>query len=281
MRKLVLSALCLASIGIASYAATFMQVKTTDGKIIEFDVESVEEVSYVKKDIPSSADTSSSLPYVDLGLPSGTLWASYNIGATKPEEYGDYFAWGETTTKKRYSWKTYEFAFSINDDLEFITKYNILGKYGEIDSLTTLLTEDDAAIANWGQEWRMPTSDEQKELCQECYKVWTYSYKGTDVSGVIFYKAKNAADKGIDVLSYDIPTLDYDYTDTHIFFPAAGYNGYEKVSDANETGTYWSSSVYDDSEAIVMGMARGKNPSRTISGARYLGLPIRAVRAQK
>ena len=88
--------------------------------------------------------------YVDLGLPSGTLWATTNIGATSPEEYGDYFAWGETTTKSDYSWETY---FDIDDGFSF-------KKYNNDGGLTELLPEDDAATANWGSEWQMPSDDQ-------------------------------------------------------------------------------------------------------------------------
>ena len=90
--------------------------------------------------------------YVDLGLPSGTLWATTNIGATSPEDYGDYFAWGETTTKS--DWETY---FDVDDDFSFKKYYNNGG-------LTELLPEDDAATANWGSEWQMPSDDQIDEL---------------------------------------------------------------------------------------------------------------------
>ena len=93
---------------------------------------------------------------IDLGLPSGTLWASCNVGATKPEEYGDYFAWGETSPKENYSWETYKWG-------------NPPTKYNNEDGKLELDPEDDAAYANWGNEWRMPSYeqlDELKELCQ-------------------------------------------------------------------------------------------------------------------
>ena len=97
---------------------------------------------------------------VDLGLPSGLKWASCNVGATTPEGYGDYFAWGETATKKDYSWATYKHA---NGDKNKLTKYCTDASYGNdgfTDDKTTLDPEDDAATANWGKEWRMPTDAE-------------------------------------------------------------------------------------------------------------------------
>ena len=93
--------------------------------------------------------------YVDLDLPSGVLWAATNIGATNPEEYGDYFAWGETTTKNDYSWSTY--------------RYGSLTKYNSIDELTELELEDDAATANWGGNWCMLTKEQIEELVNRAY----------------------------------------------------------------------------------------------------------------
>ena len=100
--------------------------------------------------------------YVDLGLPSGTLWATCNVGANSPEEFGDYFAWGETQPKDTCNWSTYQF-------------YNGVGltKYTGDDGLTTLLPEDDAATANWGANWRMPTRLEWQELINNTTVTWT------------------------------------------------------------------------------------------------------------
>ena len=94
---------------------------------------------------------------VDLGLPSGLKWASCNIGATTPEEYGYYYAWGETTTKADYSWETYKYANGAKNKL---TKYCTDASYGDngfADNKTTLDLEDDAAHVKWGGSWRMPT----------------------------------------------------------------------------------------------------------------------------
>ena len=84
--------------------------------------------------------------YVDLGLPSGTLWATCNVGTSKPEEYGDYFAWGENTTKSKYNSSTYTFS-----------------------------SKKDIANANWGGNWRMPTKDEKDELRDPSYTTWTWT----------------------------------------------------------------------------------------------------------
>ena len=97
--------------------------------------------------------------YVDLGLPSGTLWATCNVGASKPEEYGDYFAWGETKTKETYQGENYKW---VNGDL--FTKYCTNSLYGNVDNLLELLPEDDAATANWGNNWCTPSKDQFDEL---------------------------------------------------------------------------------------------------------------------
>ena len=99
---------------------------------------------------------------VDLGLPSGTKWATCNVGATTPEGYGDYFAWGETTTKETYNMDTYRYYDGSN-----------YTKYTGSDNLTTLEASDDAATVNWGAGWRMPTREEFEELITNCTVTWT------------------------------------------------------------------------------------------------------------
>ncbi|MBQ0031128.1 MAG: InlB B-repeat-containing protein [Bacteroidales bacterium] len=159
--------------------------------------------------------------YVDLGLPSGTLWATYNVGATMPTEYGDYFAWGETNIKKVPSfWKDYKFC---DDDLN-ITKYSMAE---DGDSLVTLLPEDDAATANWGNSWRMPTWYEFQELIDGCS--WTYktNVNGISVKGYLgVSKTNNSA----------------------IFIPEAGcdYNAAEF-----EEALYWTSSLIGEGPFLL------------------------------
>ena len=111
---------------------------------------------------------------VDLGLPSGVKWASFNVGATKPEECGDYFAWGETSPKDDYSWPNYKFRTSgdSNTNVEF-SKYNTTSSYGLMDNKALLELDDDAAHVNWGGSWRMPTHEEFLELIDNCTTEWT------------------------------------------------------------------------------------------------------------
>ena len=107
--------------------------------------------------------------WVDLGLPSGTLWATCNVGASVPEQYGDYFAWGETTPKEYYDFSTYKWC---NGTWNSLTKYCSDSFWGTVDNKRELDSEDDAASANWGSSWRMPSADQMKELCRSCTWQW-------------------------------------------------------------------------------------------------------------
>lgn len=111
--------------------------------------------------------------WVDLGLPSGTLWATCNVGANAPEEFGDYFAWGETAPKDYYAWSNYKWC---NGSDETLTKYcndSTCGYNGFVDNKDELDPEDDAAYVNWGPSWRMPTVHQTQELWQDCTWQWT------------------------------------------------------------------------------------------------------------
>lgn len=131
-----------------------------------------------KPDEPNQGGESNDLnghEYVDLGLPSGTLWATCNVGADSPEGYGDYFAWGDTIPKEMYDWKSYRYATFVDGHYE-LNKYctdSSCGFNGFVDSLTVLESVDDAVRANWGAGWRMPTKEEWQELYQNTTFTWT------------------------------------------------------------------------------------------------------------
>ena len=155
--------------------------------------------------------------YVDLGL--SVKWATCNVGATKPEEYGYYFAWGETTPKSTYNWSTYKYC---NGDLYSMTKYCEDSYFGTVDNKTTLELSDDAARVNWGGSWRMPTRAEYKELLDTSNCSWTWTTQN-GVNGRKVTSKKNG---------------------NSIFLPAAGYRSYDDLYDAGGYGYYWSSSLY-------------------------------------
>lgn len=124
-------------------------------------------------------------PYVDLGLPSGTLWATFNVGASSPEECGDHFSWGETEPKDYYDLSTYKWC---NGSYDTMTKYCTNSSYGYngfTDGKTELDPEDDAAYVNWGPSWRMPSKEQQEELRNNCSWTWTTrnGVKGELVTG--------------------------------------------------------------------------------------------------
>lgn len=180
--------------------------------------------------------------YVDLGL--SVKWATCNIGANNPSEFGDYFAWGENKSKSYFDWDNYKFGKSNS-----MSKYCNDPEWGVVDDKLGLELEDDAAHFNWGEAWRIPTNDEWGELIDNCYCEWTDDYNGLKVLGYIIYKAKNDNDKGKEKNRMVTPSLSSSYTiiDTHIFLPAAG-NSVANLPDYNlgvygVYGNYVSSSL--------------------------------------
>ncbi len=291
MKKQVLTAFSIAIAGVTSYAVSYMQVLTEDGGKLIYPVDHVSEVNFFNSQdtilVSPSDTTSSNHDYVDLGLPSGTLWATYNVGATKPEENGDYFAWGETETKNVYNAKTYKYGTAKIDTsyygalvLDSLWKYNFGNEHpGTIDNLSTLLPEDDAATANWGKEWRMPTNEEMIELKENCYVVKKRDYKNK-VNGMIFFKAKRTDDKGRFVDEYDSY---YSMSDPHIFFPAADrYTDWSSRDGSSFYGYYLSSSLREERENVALGLDFDGYGVYADGGmSRQYGYPVRAVRAQK
>lgn len=168
------------------------------------------------KDEPENPDTRK---WVDLGLPSGMLWATCNIGADSPEDYGDYFAWGETSPKEVYNWDTYKWG----EATEYIDIWKYIYDYYDYSSGTTtpgdgkteLDSSDDAATANWGAEARMPSLEEIQELMDNCSWEWVqrngvYGQQGTGPNG------------------------------NTIFLPAAGYRSDESLRGEGSNGYFWS-----------------------------------------
>lgn len=174
--------------------------------------------------------------YVDMG--DAGIWATCNVGANSPEEFGLYFQWGEveglpntaTTTDKRYDWSTYRFSTNgtgVSSSGENFNKYNNNPDYGYngfTDSLTVLELEDDAAHVNMGGDWRMPSPEEFKELYDACDTTWVTNYNSSGKNGRLF-------------------TLKTDPS-KQLFFPAAGYANSSSMSEVGSYGNYWCSSLY-------------------------------------
>ena len=150
--------------------------------------------------------------YVDLGL--SVPWATFNVGANAPEEYGNYYVWGETTPKDVYSWGTYLWCNGTDHTL---TKYNGRNEYGSVVDHVSLLSDtDDVAKAEWKGLWRMPTHAEIRELREKCTWTWTDDYNGTGIKG------------------YEVTG-----NGNSIFLPAAGLKKDNTLSNAGKNGLYW------------------------------------------
>ena len=198
--------------------------------------------------------------YVDLGLPSGTLWAACNVGANKPEESGDYFAWGETQSKDIFSsmWKNHKWYQEGH-----ITKY-----YHTVDNNVELDAEDDAASVNWSSSWRMPSIDQIKELLNSDYTTYELTTLN-DVYGLKITSKKNGKT---------------------LFLPACGYRTNEILAGLGSGGGYWSRSLdaVEDDWAFVLEFP---NPDLQADGTyqkdyyrralRFLGYNVRPVLVKK
>ena len=197
-------------------------------------------------------NTENGYEYVDLGLPSGIKWATCNVGATSPEEYGDYFAWGETAPKTTYNWSTYKYCNGTNNTM---TKYCTMSSRGTIDNKTTLELEDDAARANWGGNWRMPTKAEQDELRNTSNCTWTC----TTQNGVKGYKVTSKINGN------------------SIFLPVAGYRYGGSLYSEDHTGYYWSSSLYANDSGYANSLLFYSESVNWKYDARCNGQSVRAV----
>ncbi len=198
---------------------------------------------YVLEDEPvtTSINMVSSFNYVDLGLPSGLKWAKCNLGATSPEEYGSYFAWGETTDKVDYSWDTYSY---YND--------SVFTKYNGSDGLSILEATDDASTARLGVNWRIPTKAEFEELLNNCTATFTTS------NGVNGYRFTGP-------------------NGNSIFMPMAGGRDGDGLLSGGESGFYWLSSLYSDDTDYAWGFLIDSESVYATSYYRMYGQTIRPV----
>lgn len=191
--------------------------------------------------------------YVDLGLPSGTLWATCNIGADTVEEFGDYFAWGETEPKELYDWKSYQYGRFIHERYE-LNKYctdSAYGLNGFVDNLTVMEPDDDVARTCWGEGWRMPTIEEWEELFLNTTGVWTTL---NDVKGW-----RCTASNG-----------------NSLFLPAGGY-WWDDAFNA-DLGLYWSQTINKEFPYRAWGFHFNCDSSHLCgSSDRNRGQTVRAV----
>lgn len=195
-----------------------------------------------------------SYEYVDLGL--SVKWATCNVGATKPEKYGDFYAWGETEPKTDYSWSTYKWCKGSNLTLTKYCYNSNNGYNGFIDTLTVLAPEDDVAHVKWGGSWRMPTKAEKDELLRNC--TWTW----TTLNGVNGVKVTSNVEG---------------YTDRSIFFPAAGFISV-RIMLGGDSGLFWTSSLCTNGPRAAWYFGFSEGSSRfTGNYDRNIGLSVRPV----
>ncbi len=197
--------------------------------------------------------------YVDLGLPGGVLWATCNVGASSPWEYGLYFAWGETVgyakgESHNFNWSNYKWC---NGSYNNMTKYCTSSSYGRVDNKTVLDAADDAATANWGAGWRMPTREEQDALRNRRYCTCTWTTR----NGVNGYEVKSKSNGN------------------SIFLPAAGGYFYDaSLSYEGSDGYYWSSSLGSSYSCDACSLYFNSGDIGWRIDTRYFRQSVRAVR---
>lgn len=192
--------------------------------------------------------------YVDLGLPSGTMWAEVNVNAINPYDYGDYFAWGEKAPKDNYSWTYY----AHGSGTSALTKYNTNSSNGTVDNKTTLEADDDAATAILGNIARTPTADEWRELINNTTSVSTTQ---NGIQGMLFTGPNGNS----------------------IFLPAAGYKSGTVTSSRGSYGYYWTASLTASTTTPYYAQSgsqylSGNSSPNVTNQYRYYGMPVRAVR---
>lgn len=219
----------------------------------------IQKLEELKGSIGGGGTTPSPVEYVDLGLPSGLKWAKCNLGASKPSEPGDHYAWGETDPKAEYTWATYKWMQAGQSEAKYITKYTIAdGETGGIwydssgafigDNKTALVAADDAATAKLGSPWRMPTIDEFQELIDKCNWTWT-------------------TQDGVNGYQVDGPN------GNAIFLPA-GY----LVIGSYRAGYYWSSSLSTTESDCAYSLDLNSYRYFIARTYRYFGCTVRPVR---
>ena len=200
--------------------------------------------------------------YVDLGLPSGALWATCNVGATTPLESGEFYAWGETEAKEMYNWETYVWCDgdACTSSNQSLTKYCDRNAYGTLDGKLSLELEDDAAHVKWGGDWHTPTTEEFQELMDYC----TFDYDWIDEAQTI---------EGFTITGPN---------GNSIIMPAAGYR--KSGTSYNNSFYYWSANLMMKDNQTTNGgryaacfKHLNSEEADFVGRYRYYGIPVRPV----
>lgn len=241
-------------------ATTYMRVKTDDGEIVRYEVKHITEVDFEEEPDPYVVTESGKIgeyTYVDLGLKSGTKWATCNVGAGKYYEVGTHFSWGETLPDDTllsdcYSWSQYKWG-GLND----LTKYVTMSSWGTVDNIATILPEDDAASQNLGDGWRMPSVKQQQELADGCDWTFIEDFNNTGVSGMYGISKKN---------------------DNAIFLPVTGYRARAAYGLCGKGyGWYWSADLNQSDNGTAYLMKFTPDGFTSMSQGRHDGMIVRAV----
>ena len=240
----------------------FVGYATIDDSVVESEIVSHPLMENQDIVLEFSSDTTGTLnghDWVDLGLPSGTRWATCNVGAETPDAFGDYFAWGETSPKETYSWSNYRYC---NGSYTTLTKYCTelswmeFGNDGYTDTLTTLEASDDAATVNWGSGWRMPTAEEISELFYSCE--W------------------EPLDDGLNMIGYIVTGPN----GNSIALPFTGYYKDQLIQNEQLYGYFWSCSLDTQVPYTSRTMEYRTSYFSPSDSYRCYGLPVRPVCAQ-
>lgn len=261
--KIILRNLIVAMCMLFFYTSAIAQgiiVYTKDGSSIKFPYEQLDKIGTYNYDNETGTEGGEYVDanghhYIDLGLPSGTLWATCNVGASSPEKYGSYFAWAEVQTKNNYEWSTYKWcSVSSNGNLNNLYKYNNSMIYGTSDSKTILESSDDAATVLWGEEWCTPTVEQFEELLNYC--TCTFE-KRNGIDGMLVCSKTN---------------------NKSIFFPKAGEKTQTTTSKVGTNGLYWSCNRVPQASDMASIMIIWAESVSSLQSYRYKGLSVRPVR---
>lgn len=244
-------------------------VETPDSVVLSFTVATVKE-SQVRDASTVGGTIAKASDAVDLGLPSGTLWSPWNVGAKSAGEAGAHFAWGEVQAKDYYDWDSYYWMADGKSSWEHITKYQSEDRKASADwyagynfigdGKTTLDESDDAASVNWGGKWRMPTTSEIQELRNECEWIWKEEneYATGSLAGYLVTGPNGNT----------------------IFLPAAGYRSDSDLEYSGSYGYYWSSELESDRSRFANSLRiYPSNSDAWDSQSRDYGQSVRAVRS--
>lgn len=219
-------------------SAQGIKIYKKDGTTIDCPFNEMERIEFY---LASSAPSESLA--IDLGLPSGTKWASHNIGATNPEDRGDYYAWGEIMTKSKYTWKTY----LMESDSDCGTTNDPIAGFDNISG-----TQFDVATVKWGHPWHIPTETQIDELIKECQ--WTWMTRNI-------------------VNGYEVVGPN----GNSIFLPATGYRDGMSLNCAGSIGAYWSALRNSDSADVAYDLDFNSSTHYRSDFGRYGGFAVRPV----